>query len=261
MKNKFKLLIIDDNVEFTGLLRQYLLTKTDIEVLESAKDGAEGLSKIREYKPDIVILDIIMPQMDGIAVLEKTTNMDRGTRPSFIVLSAFGHEKQIKRAMDLGADYYILKPFDVDILIKRIYDVFEERNNNRNKFADKLNSSETNKTEKIDSHIVSILNQLGIKANLSGYRFLKEAIRLSILDSNVFSSVTKILYPKTAENCKSSPQKVERAIRNAIDCAWKNNTYTLRNTLFGNTYSKPSNSQFISTVAEKIKTDLNIQNY
>lgn len=253
MDVKIKLLIADDNVEFAAMLSQYAKNKNSFEMVEVANDGLEALDKIEKLKPDIVILDLIMPQLDGIGLLEKLSKVKGAYKPSFIILSAIGQDSYVKMAMNLGASYYMVKPFDVDLLITRVYEIYMDRNSSSEYKVNGYMSTKLS-DEILESEISRNLHRLGIPPNLSGYRYLKEAIKLSIKDSNVFKSVTKLLYPQVAEIYASSSQKVERSIRNAIDCAWKNESNQLREQLFSFSEGKPSNSQFISTVVEEIKS-------
>lgn len=254
MNDKIKLLIVDDNIEFTGMLSQYAQSKGNFGLVAVANDGIEALEKIHELKPDVVILDLIMPQLDGIGVLEKLYGDRSPNKPSIVILSAIGQDSHVKRAMNLGASYYMVKPFDVDLLITRVYELYNDREGSPD---DQMNGYMSAKLtgEILESEISRVLHRLAIPANLSGYRFLKEAIKLSIIDGDLFKSVTKFLYPKVAEIFSSSSQKVERSIRNAIECAWKKDSNPLREQLFGYMEGKPSNSQFISTIVEGIKSE------
>lgn len=254
MEAKIKLLIVDDNTEFTTMLSQYTASKGIFSEVHVAKDGAEGFEMIESLRPDVVILDLIMPQLDGIGVLERLASNNDSFRPAIVVLSAIGQDSYVKRAMNLGASYYIVKPFDVDVLIKRIHDLFKESSSTKNQVKASFKTPKLS-DELLESKIARCLHMLAIPPNLSGYRFIKEAIRLCSKDDELFSSVTKLLYPKVATNCSSTSQKVERSIRNAIDCAWKNETNEFREQIFGYLNGKPSNSQLISTIVELIKSE------
>lgn len=253
MDGKIKLLIVDDNIEFLEMLTQYASSKQKIGAVECAMDGIEALKKIDEFKPDVVILDLIMPQLDGLGVLERLSRVKGCDRPSFIVLSAIGQDNHVKRAMGLGADYYIVKPFDIELLMTRVYELYDDKNSSK---KDIFNTYTVPKlsSEMFESEVTRLLHRLGIPPNLSGYRFLKEAIMIILKDESYFKSVTKLLYPQVAIVCSSTSQKVERSIRNAIDCAWKNDSSEIREQLFGYIDGKPSNSQFISTLVETIKS-------
>jgi len=253
MKVRMKLLIVDDNLVFSTMLSEYASTKENVVSVEVARNGIEALEKIEKFKPDVVILDLIMPQLDGIGVLERLANVKEYDKPIFVILSAIGQDSYVKRAMSLGASYYMVKPFDVDLLITRVYNLYYDRTTSN---KESMNGYLTAKisSEHLEADIARCLHKLAIPPNLSGYRFLKEAIKLSVKDENIFKSVTKLLYPKIADNCFSSSQKVERSIRNAIEHAWKNQTNDFREHLFGYLNCKPSNSQFISTIVESIKS-------
>jgi len=253
MEDRFKLLIVDDNSEFVSMLSQYASSKKVVSSVEVAYDGLEALEKIEAFKPDVVILDLIMPQLDGIGVLERLSTIKDTEKPLFVILSAIGQDSHVKRAMGLGASYYIVKPFDVDLLLTRLYELYSDNKSSKQGVTSGHMTAKIS-GELLDSNITRVLHMLGIPPNLSGYRFLKEAIKISVTDDSIFKSVTKFLYPSVAESCQSSPQKVERSIRNAIDRAWKYDSNSLREQLFGYLNCKPSNSQFISTIVEGIKS-------
>lgn len=252
MDVKIKLLIADDNVEFASMLSQYAKNKKCFDTVEVANNGLEALEKINKLNPDVVILDLIMPQLDGIGLLEKMSVIKGPDKPSFIVLSAIGQDSYVKMAMNLGASYYMVKPFDVDLLITRVCEIYIERGSSSDLQLNDYISARLS-DEMLESEISRILHRLAVPPNLSGYRYLKEAIKLSFKDAKVFNSVTKLLYPQVAQIYSSSSQKVERSIRNAVDSAWKNESNQLREQLFSYSDGKPSNSQFISTVVEAIK--------
>lgn len=263
MKDEISVLVVDDNTEFCDLLRQYINKTGTMKAVGVAKDGVEGLKLIEALRPDVVILDIIMPNLDGIGVLEKVNEMKLSPKLLFIVLSAVGQDVFTKKAMDLGAEYYMVKPFDIEVLIQRIRDVYADRNTftalSKGGGSAKYDSGTVRKSDEhqIEVEVTSLMYEVGIPAHLSGHRYIREAIILAVGDSNVFNSVTKILYPSIADKFNSSPQKVERSIRNAVEAAWAKESSGFRELFSGKLYTypveKPTNSQFIAVMAEKVK--------
>ena len=261
--SKITVLIADDNKEFSNILNDYLLNQRDIVVCGIAKDGIEALNQIQEKKPDLVVLDIIMPHLDGLGVLERLNTMEINPMPRIIVLSAVGQDKITQRAITLGADYYVVKPFDMDVFTKRI----------RQMFNNTISSDETKRTvsmidntqikvskkEPIDleEEITSIIHEIGVPAHIKGYMYLREAITMVVNDMELLSAVTKELYPSIAKKYNTTASRVERAIRHAIEVAWGRGQVDTINKIFGytihNSKGKPTNSEFIAMVADKLR--------
>jgi len=254
-----------DNKEFCNILNDYLLNQKDIVVIGIAKDGVEALKLIEEKKPDLVVLDIIMPHLDGLGVLERLNTMDLEQMPRIIVLSAVGQDKITQRALTLGADYYVIKPFDMDIFVKRIRQMF-----NNTIYVDDvkkpltyLNNTEIkiNRSEPVDmiGEITNIIHEIGIPAHIKGYMYLREAISMVVNDIELLSAVTKELYPSIGKKFNTTASRVERAMRHAIEVAWSREQVETINKLFGYTISnekgKPTNSEFIAMVADKLRLE------
>lgn len=270
MKNEISVLITDDNIEFGDILYDYLNQTEGIKVVGIARDGLQALEKIKELKPDVVILDVIMPNLDGIGVLEKLSTTPNIRKPIFIMLSAIGQDIFIQQAMSLGAEYYIVKPFSVEVLISRIKQLYRENrvsSFNETTNLDKKVSSAVLKnpenTNDIEVQVTYMMRDIGIPPHMAGYQYLREAIMQSVNNSKVFGSITKVLYPSVAQKFNTTPQKVERAIRNAIESTWSRGNPDSIDTLFGYTinYSKgkPTNSEFIAMLADKVRISLNYQ--
>jgi two-component system response regulator (stage 0 sporulation protein A) len=260
---KMNIIIADDNKEFCNILNDYLLTQNDMVVTGIAKNGVEALKLIEEKKPDLVILDIIMPILDGLGVLERLNTMDLNPMPRIIILSAVGHDKITQRALSLGADYYILKPFDIEVLIKRI----REMSNNTicsvdvKKTLTYPNNIEIkiNKNQPVDmiAQITDIMHELGVPAHIKGYMYLREAINMLVNNIELLSAVTKGLYPLIGEKFNTTPSRVERAMRHAIEVAWSRGQEETINKIFGYTIhsekGKPTNSEFMAMIADKLR--------
>ncbi|MGL5634925.1 MAG: sporulation transcription factor Spo0A [Sarcina sp.] len=262
--SKISVLIADDNKEFCNILNDYLLNQRDIVVVGVAKDGLEALELIQDKKPDLVILDIIMPHLDGLGVLEKLSTGALGKIPRVIVLSAVGQDKITQRAITLGADYYVVKPFDMDVFIKRIRQMFNNTITSEDniKQASLMDLSESmvhlkQKPMDLEAEITSIIHEVGVPAHIKGYMYLREAITMVVNDMELLSAITKELYPSIAKKYNTTASRVERAIRHAIEVAWSRGQIDAINKLFGytihNDKGKPTNSEFIAMVADKLR--------
>lgn len=266
-QKSINVLIADDNKEFCNILSDYFLSQKDINVVGVAKDGIEVLELIEDTKPDLVVLDIIMPRLDGLGVLERLSSMGLKSIPRIIILSAVGQDKITQRAIALGADYYVVKPFDMDVLSNRIRDMFSNQVSNEgvrrpsssisnlSSLDSKVKSSNT--ALDLESEITSIIHEIGVPAHIKGYMYLREAITLVVNDIELLSAVTKELYPAIAKKYNTTASRVERAIRHAIEVAWSRGQVDTINKLFGytihNEKGKPTNSEFIAMVADKLR--------
>ena len=261
-ESKINVIIADDNKEFSNILNDYLSDQKDIVVTGIANNGVEVLKLIEEKKPDLVILDMIMPILDGLGVLERLNTMNLDPMPHIIVSSAVGHDKITKRALSLGADYYVIKPFNMDVLVERIRDIINNSICNTNiketlTYRDKPQIN-MNKSQPIDIiiQITDIINKIGVPAHLKGYIFLREAINMLVNNIELLSSITKELYPSIGRKFNTTPSRVERAMRHAIDVAWSRGQIEAINKIFGytirNEKGKPTNSEFIAMIADKL---------
>ncbi|MDF2881045.1 MAG: sporulation transcriptional activator Spo0A [Clostridiaceae bacterium] len=261
-ETKIRVVIADDNKEFCNILNDYLLSQRDIVVTGIAKDGLEALKLIEEKKPDLVVLDIIMPHLDGLGVLERLNTMSIDPMPRVIVLSAVGQDKITQRAISLGADYYVVKPFDMDVFTKRIRQMFNNTisNSDSKKTISIVDTSEIkiNRPESndLEGEITNIIHEIGVPAHIKGYMYLREAITMVVNDMELLSAVTKELYPSIAKKYNTTASRVERAIRHA-EVAWSRGQVDTINKLFGytihNDKGKPTNSEFIAMVADKLR--------
>ncbi|MBS4839295.1 MAG: sporulation transcription factor Spo0A [Clostridium sp.] len=268
--SKISVLIADDNKEFCSILNDYLLNQKDIVVTGIAKDGREALELIVERKPDLVILDIIMPHLDGLGVFEKLNTMDLEKTPRIIILSAVGQDKITQQAITLGADYYTVKPFDMEVFTKRIREMFnsaptiQESSAQSNRVSYPTTSSYILTSEPksktpvdLETEITNIIHEIGVPAHIKGYMYLREAITMVVNDMELLSAVTKELYPSIAKKYNTTASRVERAIRHAIEVAWGRGQIEAINKLFGytvhNDKGKPTNSEFIAIIADKLR--------
>ncbi|HHX74430.1 MAG TPA: sporulation transcription factor Spo0A [Firmicutes bacterium] len=246
-----KVFVADDNREFSDLLVEYLEQQPDIDIVGKAYNGRETLELIADNPPDVLLLDIIMPHLDGLGVLEELNRM--GDKPKVIMLTAFGQEDITRKAVELGASYYILKPFNMDVLVDRIRLLGD-----REKTAPTVTTlSRPAKKSSLEADVTNIIHEIGIPAHIKGYHYLREAIMMVVEEVDMLGSVTKVLYPRIAEKFDTTSSRVERAIRHAIEVAWsRNNIDTIRK-FFGYTVNtergKPTNSEFIALVADRLR--------
>lgn len=257
---KIKVCVVDDNRELVTLLEEYILAQDDMEVIGVAYNGQECLNMLENVNPDILILDIIMPHLDGLGVLEKLREMNRETMPNVIMLTAFGQEDVTKKAVDLGASYFILKPFDMENLVNNIRQVSGKKQNLiKNSPQMSYRTQTEQKPKNLDASITSIIHEIGVPAHIKGYLYLREAISMVYNDIELLGSITKVLYPDIAKKYNTTASRVERAIRHAIEVAWSRGNIESISSLFGYTVSmskaKPTNSEFIAMVADKLRLE------
>ena len=255
MKNKIRVIIADDNKEFCHSLKAALEKESFLEVAGIAYDGKEAYEMILEKRPDVLLTDIIMPYMDGLALLGKiNSNTMLSKKPKTIVFSSMGYENIINKAMNLGASYFLAKPFEASSLIDRIKDIC-------------LASGETTLKESgakirndLETNITMYIQQLGVPAHIKGYQYIRDAITMVIDDMDTINSITKLLYPTVAKHYNTTASRVERAIRHAIEVAWDRGNPEILNEFFGYTIlgskGKPTNSEFIALIADKIRLDM-----
>ena len=269
MNEKIKIVLADDNKDFCQVLKEYLSNESDIEILGIAKDGIEALDLVKKTQPDLLVLDVIMPHLDGLGVLEKINEMDTSKKPVCIMLSAVGQDKITQKAISLGAEYYVVKPFDIELLIKRIKEIkFHQPNQATNYFITReikpqyieLSPDGIKKEENLEALVTNIIHEVGVPAHIKGYQYLREAIMMVVNDIDVINQITKSLYPKIAFKYNTTPSRVERAIRHAIEVAWGRGQQEAVENIFGYTISaskgKPTNSEFIAMIADKLRLEL-----
>lgn len=272
MKEKIKVLIADDNQEFSMTLATYLKNQDDIIVIGRAKDGKEAIDMIANFAPDVVLLDVIMPHLDGIGVLENINKMKLSKIPMCIMLSAVGQDKITRRAIELGAEYYVVKPFDIELLISRIRDLKNYKPSQTNNIISRdittsskpqyveISKDSGNAEQNIEALVTNVIHEVGVPAHIKGYQYLREAIIMVVNNIDVINQITKSLYPKIAEKFNTTPSRVERAIRHAIEVAWGRGDQKTVENIFGYTISaskgKPTNSEFIAMIADKLRLEL-----
>lgn len=266
VSKKIQVIIADDNREFGDILCEYLNSQSDIDVVGVARDGLEAFDLITSKQPDIAVLDIIMPHLDGLGVLEKINSVQMAKKPLFIILSAVGQDKITQRALALGAEYYVVKPFDMDVLVSRIRqlkDINQANTAKQEHIMDfKPSYHPVQPAKNLEMEVTSIMHEIGVPAHIKGYQYLRDAIMMVVKDLDVINSITKQLYPSIAREYNTTPSRVERAIRHAIEVAWSRGQVDTIDSLFGYTVNigkgKPTNSEFIAMVADKLRLELKV---
>ncbi len=262
--NKTKVMIVDDNKEFVKLLTIYINSQDDMEVISSAFDGQDIIELIKTNTPDILLLDIIMPEKDGLSVLEDMVKDSELKRPTTIVMSAIGQERITQKAIALGATYYVVKPFDMETLVERLRDLlnnehgYEDANANMCYTKTTINSN-LKSTTPMEVRVTNIIHDVGVPAHIKGYQYIREAIILAVKNEDIINAITKTLYPTLASMFKTTPSRVERAIRHAIEVAWNRGQIEMHDKIFGYTVNsnkgKPTNSEFIAMIADKLRLE------
>jgi len=250
-RRAIKVAIADDSKEFSSIIQEHLSQEHDVELVGVAYDGEQILNIIKEREPDVVVLDIIMPQLDGIGVLERI-QLSGSKRPKIIALTALGQESLVQRIMELGVDYYLLKPLNLDMLTKRIKQLIGT--------PERTVIPRAIESRPVDFEVTDVIREIGIPAHIKGYQYLREAITMIVADNNFLGAVTKELYPTVAQKYSTTPSRVERAIRHSIEVAWNRGNMDMINRLFGCTVNrdkgKPTNSEFMAMIADKLRMEM-----
>lgn len=263
MEDLISVLIADDNNVFCDVLCEFLNRCDDIVVRGVARDGLEALNMIGELQPEIVVLDLIMPNLDGIGVLERVSEMHLKREPIFIMLTAIGKDLFIQKAMELGAEYYILKPFDIDVLVSRIRQIHEEKTAAREKAAAMAGKGEKpadSEKSRLEHVITELIKGLGIPPNAIGYHYLREAVILSMEHKKLHNSTVRCIFNDIAEKHHTTTKKVARGIRCAVDSAYKTlrdpDGIELSKVIELDKEKKPTSVQLIALLAEKARLEI-----
>ena len=251
MDNQVTVMIADNAEEFcTGLTAQ-LQRASGFRVVGTANDGEQAVRMIGEKQPQILVLDMMLAKRDGISVLKAISSMER--RPTVLATSGFITEYVAQAAANLGVQYLMLKPCDMTALTERL----EEMRGGQDK---KLPQNRPSGKQSIEAMVTSIIHEIGVPAHIKGYQYLREAIIIAVNDMDVINAITKVLYPQVAKAFQTTPSRVERAIRHAIEVAWDRGDLDTLQRFFGytvsNTKGKPTNSEFIALIADKLQLQL-----
>ena len=251
MEQKTTVFIADSTEEFCKALAATLQRKEGFQVLGSATDGELAQRIIFERKPQVLVLDLMLSKRDGISILKALQGAD--WKPAILVTSGFITEYVAATAASLGARYLMLKPCDMGTVVERLEEI---RDSNQ---PQNLRRGE----KSIEAMVTSIIHEIGVPAHIKGYQYLREAIIIAVNDMDVINAITKVLYPQVAKTFQTTPSRVERAIRHAIEVAWDRGDLDTLQRLFGytvsNTKGKPTNSEFIALIADKLQLQLKNQ--
>ncbi|HKM21500.1 MAG TPA: sporulation transcription factor Spo0A [Lachnospiraceae bacterium] len=259
---KLNVAIFDDNQRMLELVSDVLESDNDMTVVGSARNGEEAYELIRKKEPDVVLLDLIMPKLDGMEIMNRVKkDHSIQKQPEFIVLSAVGDDRITEDAFRMGAKYFIMKPFDPQMVRNRIKMM---RSDSKSRHSEIISNSQeivenADALGNLERDVTDIIHEIRVPAHIKGYQYLRDAIMMSVNDMEMLGSITKVLYPTIAKHYRTTPSRVERAIRRAIEVAWSRGKMDTIDALFGYTISmgkgKPTNSEFIALIADKIRIE------
>ena len=259
-KHNLKILILDEQASFKEPCKERLL-KAGYRNIETTSDPFLALDQIKREMVSVVIFDVILSEIDGIEFMSRIAAMDLRKKPMLIVCSAISIDSVISRMISLGADYYMIKPLSFDVLTERIDMLFpDESDGGKQKiFSKKPVLSREDLEFELEKRVTAVISEIGIPAHVKGYHYLRYAILMSIKSPDSINAVTKIIYPTIAKEFKTSPSRVERAIRHAIEVAWGRGNIDTLDSLFGysidDNRGKPTNSEFIAIIADFIRLE------
>ena len=246
MENRKTVLLADANEEFRSMLREVIEKTGEFAVVGSTGDGTEALQILEQKEPDVAVMDLILPGTDGISLLRQLK--ERESKTKTIVLSAFCTDQVVAETMSLGAVYFLPKPCEAETLLDRLHTVFGQP------------VAPEEHTVALKNRVTAVIHEIGVPAHIKGYQYLREAIIIAVNDMDVINAITKVLYPQVAKNFGTTPSRVERAIRHAIEVAWDRGDLDTLQRFFGytvsNTKGKPTNSEFIALIADKLQLQL-----
>ncbi len=251
-----KIIIADDNKELLGMVGEFLKLQPGIDVVKSFCNGKELLNHLEKESCDILLLDVFMPELDGVNVLNEINTSKKYNRPKKIVmLTAFNTEAMMMKASQLGADYFIVKPIDLNNLQKVIQALLKDNSTTGNTYN--LKETQAKEEKGLDTEITELLHEIGVPAHIKGYMYLRESITMVYNDVTILGGITKVLYPTVAKKFNTTSSRVERAIRHSIEVAWNRGNVDAISQIFAYTISynksKPTNSEFIAMIADKLR--------
>lgn len=242
MDNRKTVLLADANEEFRTMLREQIEKTGDFTVVGSVGDGAQALETLNRCKPEMLLLDLMLPGMDGLSLLRQVQK--EMPLPKVIVISAFCTDRVVADAMALGVSYFLPKPCEVGMLLDQMHSAFAQA------------ATPEERAAALKNQVTAVIHEIGVPAHIKGYQYLREAIMIAVEDMDVINAVTKVLYPAVAKRFATTPSRVERAIRHAIEVAWDRGDLETLQKYFGytvsNTKGKPTNSEFIAMIADRL---------
>lgn len=268
--SQLTILVVDDNRVFRNTVKAAIEQQPDMKIIGEAADGEEALELIRFQKPDVVLLDLVMPKLDGIGVMEEMAKearkADNEKQPIFIIVSAVIHDSIMQQLMKLGAAYYMTKTCDLSLLISRIRQMKgisrqilpAEPEKGRGRTQEQIAARA--RSVDVETEVTNLIHEVGVPAHIKGYQYLRESILMAIEDMDILNAITKQLYPAIAAKFDTTPSRVERAIRHAIEVAWSRGKMDTLEKLFSYSISmgkgKPTNSEFIALIADRMRLEL-----
>ncbi len=248
MKNRFKILITEEAEDFSG--KEAVFENEGFEPDFCRKDGQELLARIREDRPDVVLMDMFMSTIDSVGVLIRAKKEFAGSCPVFIIVSGFDSPMLEREALSAGAAYFAIKPYDTAVLLERIADLMSYCSSDKGGAILSID-------RELEITVTDILHQIGVPAHIKGYHYLRDSIMMCVLHPETINAVTKELYPSVAKKYDTTPSRVERAIRHAIEVAWDRGDVDILNSYFGYTIQgsrgKPTNSEFIAMISDRLR--------
>ena len=249
------MLLVDDNAEMRRAIREQISKHEGMKVVGECANGLEALEFLGKTAVDAMVLDIIMPQMDGYALMEEMRRQQMDNAPQIIVTTAQGRDDFIMRAVELGAKYYMVKPFEIQTLVARIREVVGHAGSQ----PEIVHLGTLQRSQSLDEKLSSLFLTIGIPAHIKGYQFLREAVKMVIETPDIINRITKELYPGIGRRFNTTASKVERAIRHAIEVAWSRGRIDTLNRAFGckvaSKEDKPTNGEFIAMIADKLSME------
>jgi len=254
MENRIKAMVADGNEEFCEHLKNALSKDGGCEVVGVAHDGVEAVNMLSDVQPDVLILDVTLPKLDGMSVLKAAGALEK--RPVTLVTSSFMTEYVAVMTTNLGVQYFMMKPCDPGAVAERVREMCSADRMQKNGRQLQKRPQEVN----VEAMVTSIIHEIGVPAHIKGYQYLREAIMIAVDDMEVINAITKVLYPQVAKTFSTTPSRVERAIRHAIEVAWDRGDLETLQRFFGytvsNTKGKPTNSEFIALIADKLQLQI-----
>lgn len=246
MDNKITVVLVDANEEFLSMLRESVEQTGEFAVVGTAGDGLSALRLVVEKKPQFLISEVLLPELDGFGLLERMA--EQGVKPNTILISAMYQSRIVARAMKMDVSYFMPKPFEIGSLLERMRQIAHDGEEDTE-----------DAFQALQRQVTDVIHEVGVPAHIKGYQYVREAIIIAVQDISVINGVTKILYPEVAKRYNTTPSRVERAVRHAIEVAWDRGDLETLQRYFGytvsNTKGKPTNSEFIAMIADKIRLE------
>ena len=247
MVNRRTVLLVDANEEFRAMVRESIEKTEEFAVVGSTGDGTEALDLLERQKPDLAVVNMVLPGADGFEILQRSG--ERGYKTRIIATSVFCNEQMVAEAIGKGAAHFMLKPFKVEALLERMEVLLGESA-----------APEQDHAVILKNRVTEVIHEIGVPAHIKGYQYLREAIMIAVGDMEVINAITKVLYPAVAKRFGTTPSRVERAIRHAIEVAWDRGDLETLQKYFGYTVSnskgKPTNSEFVAMIADRLVLEL-----